>query len=229
MRILAADTSTQSGSVALLEGDRLVCERTRLAVQTHNRRLLQTIDDCLRDVGWNVEQIDLFAVTLGPGSFTGLRIGLTTLKTLAWALRKPLVGVPSPDALAEPLGYASLPVIPLIDAHRQEVFWAPYVPDGRGSLRRVGPYAVSAVDRVVASVDQPVLFCGDGWLAYRDVIGEALAEKALGAPPVCHGIRAGHVGQLALRRFQEGDVQDAKACAPLYVRPSEAEIKQQGS
>lgn len=229
MRILAADTSTKSGSVALLDGERLVCERTQLALQTHNRRLLQTVDESLHAIGWTLDQVDLFAVTTGPGSFTGLRIGLTTIKTLAWALGKPLVGVPSPDALAEPLGYASLPVFSLIDAHRHEVFWARYVPDGMGNVRRTSPYAVSSIEPVIAATDGPALFCGDGWLAYRDVIEETLGERAFGPPAVYHGIRAGCVGQLARRRFEEGDVEEVMTSAPLYVRPSEAELKHRES
>lgn len=225
MKILAADTSTTTGSVALLEGARLVCEWTLLSTQTHNRRLLQTIDECLRAAGWTVEDVDLFAVTTGPGSFTGLRIGLTTVKTLAWALRKPFVGVPSVDALAAPLGHATLPVYPLIDAHRKEVFWAPFVPDGRGGMRRTGPYAVSPIETVIARVNGRGLFCGDGWLAYCDVLQKHLGEWAHGASAVYHCIRAGFVGELAARRFEGGSVDDAMVSVPLYVRPSEAELK----
>jgi tRNA threonylcarbamoyladenosine biosynthesis protein TsaB len=225
MRILAADTSTTTGSVALLDDARLLCEWTLLAAQTHNRRLLQTTDECLKAVGWTVEEVDLFAVTIGPGSFTGLRIGLTTVKTLAWALGKPLVGVPSPDALAAPLGYAALPVCPLIDAHRKEVFWAPYLPDGRGGVRRTGAYAVSSIQEVIARTESRTLFCGDGWLVYREVLEQELGDRALGAPAVYHCIRAGFIGQMALARFENGIIEDAMGCVPLYVRPSEAELK----
>mgnify|MGYP000879932375 FL=1 len=225
MRILAADTSTTTGSVALLDGTRLVCEWTLLSAQTHNRRLLQTIDECLHAAGWAIEDVDLFAVTTGPGSFTGLRIGLTTVKTLAWALGKPFVGVPSPDALAAPLGHASRPVYPLIDAHRKEVFWAPYAPDGEGGLHRTGAYSVSPIETVIARMDGPALFCGDGWLTYHDVLEERLGEWAHGDSAVYHCIRAGFVGELAVRQFETGARQDALVSVPLYVRPSEAELK----
>ena len=225
MRILAADTSTTTGSVALLDGTRLVCEWTLLSAQTHNRRLLQTIDECLRAAGWAVEDVDLFAVTTGPGSFTGLRIGLTTVKTLAWALGKPFVGVPSPDALAAPFGHASRPVYPLIDAHRKEAFWAPYAPDGEGGLHRTGAYRVSPRETVIVRMDGPALFCGDGWLTYHDVLEERLGEWAHGASAVYHCIRAGFVGELAARQFETGPRQDALSSVPLYVRPSEAELK----
>jgi tRNA threonylcarbamoyladenosine biosynthesis protein TsaB len=229
MRILAADTSTTTGSVALLDDTRLLCEWTLLAVQTHNRRLLQTIDDCLAAVGWTVQEVDLFAVTTGPGSFTGLRIGLTTVKTLAWALGKPLVGIPSPDALAAPLGHAALPVCPLIDAHRKEVFWAPYLPDGRGGVHRTGVYAVSSIENVIERTEGPTLFCGDGWLVYREALEQKLGAWALGAPSVYHCIRAGFIGQMALSRFEGGTHEDVMASAPLYVRPSEAELKHPGN
>ena len=84
MRILAADTSTASGSLALLDGENLTAEWTLRSAQTHNRRLLKSIDSLLREAGWDLETIDAFAVACGPGSFTGLRIGMTTMKVLAW-------------------------------------------------------------------------------------------------------------------------------------------------
>jgi tRNA threonylcarbamoyladenosine biosynthesis protein TsaB len=211
--------------VALLDGTRLVSEWTLLSVQTHNRRLLQTIHMCLTAVGWTVEEVDLFSVTTGPGSFTGLRIGLTTVKTLAWALGKPFVGIPSLDVLAAPFGYASLPICPLIDAHRKEVFWAPYLPDGRGGVRRTGSCAVSSIEEVIARTEGPTLFCGDGWLVYREALESKLGDWALGAPGGYHCIRAGFLGQMAWNRFEEGTHEDVMASVPLYVRPSEAELK----
>jgi tRNA threonylcarbamoyladenosine biosynthesis protein TsaB len=89
MKILAADTSTTSGSLALLEDESVIAEWTLRSAQTHNRRLLKAIDFLLEQAGWNLDDVDGFAVTTGPGSFTGLRIGLTTMKMLAWVKGKP--------------------------------------------------------------------------------------------------------------------------------------------
>lgn len=228
MRILAADTSTTTGSVALLDDARLVCEWTLASAQTHNRQLLETIDRCLEAAGWTIEGIDLFSVTTGPGSFTGLRIGLTTVKALAWARGKPFVGISSLDALAAPLGYGSLPICPLIDAHRGEVYWARYSPDGKGRVGLAGPCAVSSVETVIARTEGPTLFCGDGWLLHRERLEQALGGWAVGAPAVYHVIRAGHIGQVAHRRYEDGVREDVMTSVPFYVRPSEAELKNQG-
>lgn len=225
MRILAIDTSTASGSVALLEGARLVAEWTLQSAQTHNRRLLRTIDDLLRQVGWAIEDIDGFAVSTGPGSFTGIRIGLTTMKTLAWALGRPLAAIPTLDALAAPFRFSRLPVCTMLDARKKEVYCALYRSDGTGRICRQGPYRAIPPEQVAGLVEAPTLFCGDGWLLYRSAILEKLGDLALEAPASQHIVRAGTVGELAARRFAEGCADDPVTAVPIYVRPSEAEIK----
>jgi tRNA threonylcarbamoyladenosine biosynthesis protein TsaB len=225
MKILAADTSTSSGSLALLEDGRLVEEWTFQSLATHNRRLLRTIDFLLRDAGWEIEGVDGFAVALGPGSFTGIRIGLGTIKTLAWALQKPFAGVPTLDTLAAPLAFSPMPVCAVLDARRKEVYYALFRPDGRGALVREGSYGVSAPERLAASITSPTVFCGDGWLAYRELFTQNLGDLAVAAPGPFHAARAAFVGELAYRRFKAGDGDDPVTCAPIYVRPSEAEMK----
>ena len=224
MKILAVDTSTSSGSVALLEGPRVVAEWTRLSALTHNRRLLSTVDSLLREVGWDIDQVEGLGATVGPGSFTGLRIGLTTVKTLAWAGRKLFAGIGSLDALAAPLSFASLPVCPLIDARKNEVYCAIYQPDARGRLHRQTPYQALSPELVIEQIKKPTLFCGDGWLLYQDLIERALGDLAIAAPAPYHMIRAGFVGELAREKFLEGEAEDPITSLPLYVRPSEAEM-----
>lgn len=224
MRLLAADTSTRSGSVALLEGERVVAEWTLHSDITHNRLLLKTIDYALQQAGWSLDDVEAFAVTTGPGSFTGLRIGLTTVKTLAWATRKPLVGVPSLDALALPLAFASMPVCALLDARKKEVFFAFFEPDRRTGLLRRGPYHVGSPQGLARAITSSTLFCGDGWSLYRTVFEEQLGNLAFGAPPPLNLLRAGFVGELARRRLAADDVDDPLTLAPLYVRLSEAQI-----
>ncbi|MEN6486096.1 MAG: tRNA (adenosine(37)-N6)-threonylcarbamoyltransferase complex dimerization subunit type 1 TsaB [Syntrophobacteraceae bacterium] len=224
MKILAVDTSTPSGSVAVLDGLRVPVEWSLQSARTHNRRLLGTVDDLLRELGWTLADMDVYAVTVGPGSFTGLRIGLTTMKTLAWSMGKPLVGVPSLDALAAPLEFACLPVCCLIDAAKREIYSAQFSPGGEGGLRRTGPYRVSEPERIVELVCEPTLFCGDGWLSYRDYFLERLGNLAVEPPAPFHLIRAGFVGELARRRFLAGESDDPMSCVPMYIRPSEAEL-----
>jgi tRNA threonylcarbamoyladenosine biosynthesis protein TsaB len=224
MRILAVDTSTLSGSVALLDDLQVAAEWNLQAAQTHNRRLLKTIDGVLSDVGWTVDMVDGFAVTLGPGSFTGIRIGISTIKTLAWVLGKRYAGIPTLDALAAPVQFAARPVCALIDARRQQVYSAWYEPNGDGQCLRRTPYAVGAPEAVLQGVDGPTLFCGDGWLLYRQRLLAELGSWAIELPAPYHSVRAAFVGSLAYQRFLQGDSDDPVTSNPIYVRPSEAEL-----
>lgn len=224
MKILAVDTSTTSGSVALTEDSRILCEWTLQSAQTHNRRLLKSIDTVLNEVDWTVESLDGFAVTIGPGSFTGLRIGLTTIKTLAWTMRKPFAGIPTLDALAAPLAFSPLPVCCILNAYKKEVFFARYEPDEAGNLERAGSYRVLPPEGVLPHVPGSTVFCGDGWLMYREFFRERLGTRAVEAPAPFHILRAGFVGYLAHRKFIEGAADDPVTSVPLYIRPSEAEL-----
>lgn len=224
LKILAADTSTSAGSVALLEDDRVKVEWTLQSAQTHNRRLMKTVDDLLGQVAWILSDIDAFAVTVGPGSFTGVRIGLTTIKTFAWCLGKPLFLIPTLDALAAPLGISTHRVCPLIDARKREVFAAFYRGDGMGTCRRESDFLVIPPERLAEHVREKTFFFGDGWDAYGEMLKGLLGDLALEAPASCRMIRASVVGDLARRRLLAGESDDAISAAPLYVRPSEAEI-----
>jgi len=225
MKILAIDTSSASGSIALLDDARLVVEWTLRSAQTHNRLLLKNVDLFLRELGWTLEQVDGFAVTIGPGSFTGLRIGVATIKTLAWAVGKPFVGIPSLDALAAPLGYASRPICPLLDARRNEIYHTFYQPDGMGAVQLLAPVQVGSPERILEKIQGPTIFCGDGWPLCQELFSRKLGAWAIAASSPFDVIRASQVGELARRRFQEQQADDPMTCVPVYVRPSEAEIR----
>jgi tRNA threonylcarbamoyladenosine biosynthesis protein TsaB len=228
MKILAADTSTMSGSLAALDGENLTAEWTLRSARTHNRRLLKSIDSILKEVGWELENVDGFAVAGGPGSFTGLRIGMATMKVLAWTTRKLYASVCTLDALALPLCFSANPVCTLLDARKGELYYALYQPDGKGSLRLEAPYAAVTPGRLaetlVRRLSGPAVFCGDGWTAYRDRLKNKLGDMVLEPPSSFHLIRAASVAELARRRFSEGRSDDPRSSAPLYLRPSEAEI-----
>lgn len=224
MKILAVDTSTASGSVALLDGDVLTAEWTLLSSRTHNRRLLEGVDRLLADAGWVLEDVDAFAVTTGPGSFTGIRIGLSTLKAMAWTLERPLVGVPSLEALAAPLAVASLSVCPVIDARKHEVYAALYRPDGQGDLREERPPSVLSPHQAAQWLGEKTVCCGDGFLLYRDVFRQVAGDLVVDPGSGFHTVRAGFVGRCALRRLATDTDTNPMRVMPLYVRPSEAEI-----
>ncbi len=225
MKILAVDASTNSASVAILDDLRVTAEWTFYSTQTHNRRLLKTVEYCLDELGLEIGDIDGFAATSGPGSFTGIRIGLTTVKTLAWSLEKPFTAVPSLDALAYPFCFSSSPICTLIDARKKEVYCALFQPEQGKALRLIAPHQALSPEDVPALIKEPAIFCGDGWLLYKDLIQKALGDLAIGAPSPFHTIRAGVVGEMARVKFLEGESEDPMRSVPFYVRPSEAELK----
>jgi tRNA threonylcarbamoyladenosine biosynthesis protein TsaB len=207
-----------------MEGERVVLEWVLSSSRTHNRRLLKSIDDALNLAGWTIQSVDGFAVTVGPGSFTGLRIGLTTIKTLAWASGKAYIGIPSLDVLASAFPHTSLQVCPLIDAHKKQMYGCLYRSDPSGEVRPVSSYRTFTVEGIAEAIQERTLFCGDGWLVYRNFLKESLGSLAVEAPAPSHLIRAGVVAELACRRFEGGETDNPLNAVPLYVRPSEAEL-----
>lgn len=224
MKIIAIDTSTAAGSVALLEDEQVVAEWYLQSAKTHNRRLLVSLNDVLQQAGWSLKDADGFAATTGPGSFTGLRIGLSTVKTLAWSLGKAYVGISSLDALAAGVCFSPLPVCSVIDARKNEVYFALYRSTGLGRPALPGHYLVDKPHRLARRITEPTVFCGDGWLLYKKLLQDSLGGLAVEAPAPCHMIRASHVGHLAMQRLLADDGDDPMLSTPLYVRPSEAEI-----
>src|SRR5690242_19383342 len=130
MRVLALETSTLAGGVALMDGERLVAEYVLDVGVTHSERLLAVIDRVLADARWAPRDLEGLAVSIGPGSFTGLRVGVSTVKGLAWALGLPIAAVPTLDAMAAAVPSSAWPVCPILTARRGEVYASLYRHDG---------------------------------------------------------------------------------------------------
>ena len=221
MNLLAVDTASQSCSVALLQKGQLRCEMTVNAGDTHSRRVLTLIDSVLRIAGITAKSIDGYAVTIGPGSFTGLRIGLSVVKGMALAVGKPIVGVSSLDALAYPCRSPHLPVCVLMDARRKEVYSAFFEPVD-GGMAMVGDAAVLSPEDAISGITGPCAFVGSGALLYRDLIFAEKGGAAFFPSSGEHLIKASSVAFLALKQWAsasaEPDIQ------PIYLRPSDAEV-----
>lgn len=226
MKLLAVETSTLTGAVALLEGDAVVAEsRLNIAV-THSERLLGTVDQLLAGAGWRLGDVEALAVAIGPGSFTGLRIGVSTMKGLAFATGKPLVGIPTLDALAWTLPFAANPVCPILDARKGEVYAGLYRTDA-GRLDRLWDARALTPADLAAQLRQegrPVIFVGEGIGPFRELLGAALDAAARFAPPAHRLPSAATVGDLAREALARGETADPSAIVPLYVRRSEAEL-----
>jgi len=224
MRILAIDTSTRVGSIALVEGPLLKAQNILDIRATHNQRLLPGIERILTDAGWSLDDLDGFAVSLGPGSFTGLRIGLSIVKGLAWATGKPLVGVPTLDGLAANVSFVPYMICPILDARKGEIYAALYRQGDEGIPERLTSYMAIKPEEMLALISETTVIIGDGLLSHGDYLRRELGNLLVLAPPHLSVIHASSVAWLGWHRLRSGKFEDVSSCTPLYVRPSEAEL-----
>lgn len=224
MRILAIETSTRVGGAALLDGDHLIAEYTLRVPTTHSEQLMVTVDRLLTESGWKIGELQGVAVSIGPGSFTGLRIGVSTAKGLALALGLAVIGVPTLDALAAALPHAADPVCPILDAKKGEVYTSLFHWEDAGMVRDWEYLALPPQD-LCSRLSGPVIFIGDGIAAFGDVLVRALGPRARLAPPSRRLPSAACVGELGHSRLIRGESDDAARLTPLYIRPSEAELR----
>jgi len=228
IRTLAIDTSTKTASIALLADDVILYEATVNVGVNHSVVLLPAIDEMLRLTGQSLENIDLYACTTGPGSFTGLRIGAGTIKGFALAAAKPIAGVSTLDALSLNAASGPYPICPLLDARKGQVYTALYKPGAGGYTEKIGAEKVTSVDYVLKELGEidKIVFLGDGAQAYRDVIVGSLGNRAVFLSGAHQYIRASAVGLLGVMGCREGRTLDPVGFTPHYLRLSEAEMKQ---
>lgn len=222
MPLLALDTATLVSSVALATRDRLLAELTLQIKKTHSERLMPHIEQLLALAETDRRAIEAVAVSIGPGSFTGLRIGLATAKALAYALSIPLVGVPTLAALAFGCSAPGALLAPTMDAQKGNIYLALYR-RGDGGLDEVAPPRVLASEEAageLASRREPVLILGEAVELYADAFrrqGLPLAAPHIAMP------RAANVAMLAFHLLDAGVHHDVMTLEPLYIRRSEAE------
>lgn len=200
-------------------------QETHTDRQTHSKRLMQLIDTVVKTSGIPVHEIDGLAVVTGPGTFTGLRIGISTIKGLALAHTKPVVGISSLTTLANQAQTSSDLVCPLLDARRNEVYSALYRFEG-GFCVAVAPAQVSTLDQVLARIDQSCIFIGNGAELNCKTIKESLGRRAHFSVDG-NIIRAATVAALALEEFGQNNMISLDALSPFYIRKSDAEINLQ--
>lgn len=223
--LLAIETSSLVSSVALLHNDTLRAEFTTQARLTHSEQLMPHIADMMQKAGVLKSQIDGIAVSIGPGSFTGLRIGLATAKGLAFAWNVPIVGIETPVSLAWNSVGATDELCVLIDAQKGNVYEARYQWQGT-ELETIQDIRILSRKEVLDALDEtkkPVVFYGDGALKGRKEIEEKSPLFRL-APPTMVIPRAGSLALAAKKRLDAGDVDDCMTLTPAYKRRSEAEV-----
>ncbi|MDR6227536.1 tRNA (adenosine(37)-N6)-threonylcarbamoyltransferase complex dimerization subunit type 1 TsaB [Desmospora profundinema] len=226
MKILALDTSTLVLGVAVLDHNRLLGQITTNLHKNHSIRLMPTVSLLLRELDLEPKDMDAIAVAEGPGSYTGVRIGFTTAKTMAWSLDVPLVPVSSLAALA--MNGKRFPggVIPLFDARRNRVYTG-WFRGENGRVVSIVPERVIAVDHWLDTLkgQGPFLFLGDDAGSFRSQIEERLGEEAVFGSPAENTVQAAHLGWLAKERIRLEEQEEAMDAAPNYLQLTEAETK----
>ena len=226
MRILGFDTATMIHSVALIDDEKLVSVYSDRCLLSHSQRLLSSIHWVLDRADLTLEDISALAVTIGPGSFTGLRIGLSTAKGISLASGKPLVGIPTLDALASTLIPSTTYLIcPLLDARKKQVYTALYQYRAGEILEKLTPDMALTPLELCGWIHDPVIFLGDGVDRYGGFLTEHLQGLAHFVPTEANVPCATSVAALGLKRVKEGQTDNYRDMIPLYIRRSEAEIK----
>ena len=225
MKILALDSSGLVASVAVVEDEKLLAEYTVNYKKTHSQTLLPMLDEIGKMIDLDLSSIDAIAVAAGPGSFTGLRIGSATAKGLGLALDKPLIAVPTVDALAYNLYGTDKLVCPIMDARRNQVYTGVYAFDDR-TLKVLKPQMAVSVEELTEMLNemgQEVLFLGDGVPVYQKLIDERMKVPFHYVPAHLNMQRAAGVAALAEIYFREGKTEHARDHQPDYLRLSQAE------
>lgn len=228
MRALAIDTSTAMAGIAVVDETGLLAEFLLKDMKTHSQKLVPMLAGILENLRLAPSDIDIYAAVTGPGSFTGVRIGVTTVKALAYALEKPTVGIPSLDALANAAA-VSLDnlVCPMLDARNNQVYTALYRSHG-GALENLSGYMGIHISELVKQIEDKsgasrILFTGDGVMLHRDFLKIELGERCMFMPDFALQQIAASAAQIALTKALTKDTSDCMELTPFYLRPSQAE------
>ncbi len=225
MNILAIDTSSPVASAAIMTDGRLAGEYIISNGKTHSQIIVPLISDMLDKAGVTINDIDVFATSLGPGSFTGLRIGVATAKSFAQAMGKEIIGISALAGLcANVFCMENVMICPIMDARRGNVYNAVY----KNGIEIKGDRLISLDDVLSEVGDEKTLFIGDGIVKHREKIESAMGEKAIFAPEHIAVQRASSIAYLANLRAEKGDFDNIYSLEPIYVRASQAERELRG-
>lgn len=222
MKILAIDSSSVSASAALLEDDRLLGEQFTNVQLTHSQTLMPMVEEILKNTKTDVASVDVFAVTTGPGSFTGVRIGVSATKGLADAADKPCFGVSALEAAAYPFHSFQGIVCAAMDARCNQVYTALF----QNGVRLTEDLAIQIAELgvLLAKYDLPVLLAGDGAQKVTDALSEKTGLSLILADPLLRYTRASSAAFLAMEKLQNGEqTVTPSALSPMYLRLPQAQ------
>lgn len=225
MKILSIDTSASVATASVTDDEKLVCEFIINTKMTHSQTLMPIIDSILKHSEIEISDIDLIAVANGPGSFTGLRIGVSTAKGIAHAKNIPMVGVSTLNSMAYNLPFCKYLISPIMDARREQVYNALYRWENDELKEIKAPRALGIdelLDELKAMGDE-VVFLGDGVMVHYDTLKESLKDKAIISPACANMQRASSIAPLARKLYDDGKATDCFSIEPVYLRKSQAE------
>ncbi len=226
MKILGIDTSTKICSLGLIEEEAILIEYTFNNLQKkHSSVLMPAIKDIFEKVNLKLQDIDGIAVSLGPGSFTGLRISLGVAKGLSYASSLPLLGIPTLDALAFSLKGVPCLICPILDAKKDEIYNVVF--RGGNNFKKVMDYKCEDINSLLirlSSLKEKIIFIGEGLIRYQEIIKEKIGKDALFIDPQLVFSRGANIAFLGLEKLKKGKKDNVSTLSPLYLRKSEAEM-----
>ena len=226
MKIIAIDSSGLVATVGIASEDAMIAEYTVNYKKTHSQTLLPMLNEIKEMTELDLDEVAAIAIASGPGSFTGLRIGSATAKGLGLALEKPIIEIPTTDALAMNMWGCSDIICPIMDARRDQVYTGIYEFDENDDLVVIKKSFADYIDAVVEDlnrISRPVVFLGDGVPVYKDAIAAKITIPYRFAPAHMSRQRAGALASLAMKYYSEGKIVSAADHKPDYIRPSQAE------
>lgn len=224
MKVLAIDTSTMIATCAVLDDENILGEYSLNQKMSHSENLVPMIKEVLDSLNLHVSDIDLYGVAVGPGSFTGLRIGIATVKAFAHVFNKPIIGVSTLEGLAFNLNFSGT-IVPMIDARRNRVYTGIYEWQDGHLINIVEP-SIMEIDELLAILDNDynsVMVNGNGVNFHRDIIKNRLGDKVTFAPMIHSSCRAASIAELALLKQNEPNEANFYNLVPEYIRESQAQ------
>lgn len=223
MKVLGIETSTYSESLAVVEDDIVLAEFSLNNGSWHSEKLLPMIEWLLKEAGIDKKKLDGIAISMGPGSFTPLRIGISTAKGIAFSLGIPVVGISSLEVLAWNLLFTPLKICSIIDAKKGEVF-AAFFKSNDGNLRRESEDILCSPQHIYGMINERTVFIGSGALLYKDYLKDSLGERAMFCSLNFNLPRVSNCALLGAKMLKNGYRDNVSILAPQYLKRAEAEI-----
>ena len=226
MKVLGIDTSSQAASIAIMDDEKLIAEYTINTKKTHSQKLMPMIEEMFNESDIKIDEIDLIGVCIGPGSFTGLRIGMATAKAIAHVKNIPIVGVNSLESLAFNINFSKYTICPIIDAQRNQVYTNKYKWENNDFIS-IDDINVISIDELIENIknkSEEVILLGEAVSLYKENIKDVNNIKI--APKPNNISRASSLCQLAIDKYNKNiDVYNCYTINPMYIRKSQAEVQ----